>query len=196
MEWYNLFKSHILDRGAQYHQDGYVSSFNMTEQGITAVVEGTKKYHVDIELDGENVIDMICDCPYAEDGHNCKHMAAVLFRFEEELYSEDMEKGDESEDESKHFSWSDYFAEEKEKAVELVNIIPEDVVREMLVNYVLHDNSLRNRLELEYSQRFDVKHMLALKNEINDIIQNNSVRGFVDWYHAPDFTSSKINNNE
>lgn len=25
---------------------------------------------------------MACDCPYAQDGHNCKHMAAVLFEWE------------------------------------------------------------------------------------------------------------------
>lgn len=33
MEWYNLFRPHILDRGAEYHKDGYVSVINMTEKG-------------------------------------------------------------------------------------------------------------------------------------------------------------------
>ena len=38
MEWYNLFRPHILDRGAEYHQDGYVSVFHRTETGIEAEV--------------------------------------------------------------------------------------------------------------------------------------------------------------
>ena len=28
---------------------------------------------------GDPIEDMLCDCPYAEDGNYCKHMAAVLF---------------------------------------------------------------------------------------------------------------------
>lgn len=130
MEWYNLFKSHILDRGAVYHQDGYVSVFNMTEQGIEAEVEGTENYHVNIELDGETVINMSCDCPYAEDGKNCKHMAAVLFRFEEELYYEDIANEAETERKVDEFSWKDFYEEKREKAVELVNKIPEEDVTE------------------------------------------------------------------
>ena len=50
MEWYNLFRPHILDRGAEYHQDGYVSVFNRTETGIEAEVKGTEVYHVEIEI--------------------------------------------------------------------------------------------------------------------------------------------------
>lgn len=54
---------------------------------------------------------------------------------------------------------------------------------------VLHDNSLKNRLKLEYLTQMDSKQMLALKDEINDIVYSNSHKGFVDWYHASDFTS-------
>lgn len=92
MEWYSLFQQHILNRGAQYHQDGCVSNFKWTEEGIEAQVEGTELYNVSIELDDEHVIGMDCDCPYAEDGNYCKHMAAVLFRFEEELARVDSKK--------------------------------------------------------------------------------------------------------
>lgn len=42
MEWYNLFRPHILNRGAEYYQDGYVSLFNRTENGIEAEVKGTE----------------------------------------------------------------------------------------------------------------------------------------------------------
>jgi len=53
MEWYSLFRPHILDRGAEYHQDGYVTKFQLTDGYIEAEVEGTETYNVEIELDGE-----------------------------------------------------------------------------------------------------------------------------------------------
>lgn len=187
MEWHSLFKQHILERGAEYNQNGYVSAFGITEQGIEAEIEGTKKYHVNIELDGERITNMSCDCPHAESGNNCKHMAAVLFRFEEYLYGEDVTK--EEIVENKELSLKEIYDRKREEAVELVNKIPEEKVREMLVRHVLHDNSLKNRLELEYSTLMDAKQMLALKNEIKDIVYSNSHKGFVDWYHASDFTS-------
>ncbi len=34
---------------------------------------------MEILLDGNSIEDMFCDCPYAEEGNYCKHMAAVLF---------------------------------------------------------------------------------------------------------------------
>lgn len=189
MEWYGLFRQHILERGAEYHQDGYVSAFSITEQGIEAKVEGTEIYHVNIEIDGERVVHMSCDCPYAESGNNYKHMAAVLFRFEEYLYEEDVTKEETVEKENRELSLQEIYAEKREKAVELVNKIPEEKVREILVKYVLNDDSLKNRLELEYLNHLNAKQMSALKNEINDIVYSNSHRGFVDWYHASDFTS-------
>lgn len=155
MEWYNLFREHILERGAEYHQDGYVTKFDVTEHEIDAEVEGTETYHVNIVLDGEHVVHMTCDCPHAESGNNCKHMAAVLFRFEEHLYKEDCAKEEMLEIANREISLEERYNAKKEKAIELVNRIPEEKVREMLVKYVLSDNSLRNRLELEDSTKLD-----------------------------------------
>ncbi|MBQ8816637.1 MAG: SWIM zinc finger family protein [Lachnospiraceae bacterium] len=190
MEWYNLFRPHILNRGAEYHQDGYVSVFNRTETRIEAEVKGTEDYHVEIELAGENVIHMTCDCPHAESGNNCKHMAAVLFRFEEELYNEDIAKEDKAEIEIKELTWKEQIAKRRENAMELVNKIPEEEVRNLLVGFVMEDASLRSQLELTYSEHFDAKQMLLLKDEIQDIVHSHSRRGYVDWYHASDFTSA------
>ena len=39
---------------------------------------------VEIVLKDDHVVEMYCDCPYAADGNNCKHMAAVLFAVEDE----------------------------------------------------------------------------------------------------------------
>lgn len=189
MEWYNLFKSIILDRGADYYQSGCVTISNFDGNCMNAVVRGTKDYHVDIVLNGENVICMTCDCPYAEDGNNCKHMAAVLFQFEENLSDEENLAEQVSGMDNITLSLQGRIENEREKAVELVNKIPEAKIRELLVSYIMSDASLKNRLELEYSSQIDMRQMSALKNEINDIVRDNSNRGFVDWYHASDFTN-------
>ena len=82
--WKELFQDHIFARGEMYFCDGAVLELHKTEQGYHAVVEGTEDYEVDIEIEGGQVHEMYCSCPYAEDGNNCKHMAAVLYMIEEE----------------------------------------------------------------------------------------------------------------
>lgn len=82
MEWENNFSKRILNRGFNYYLDGYVEDISITKNKIKAVVYGTHHYRVEIGLDGDEIKAMSCTCPYAQDGFNCKHMAAVLFEWE------------------------------------------------------------------------------------------------------------------
>lgn len=82
MEWETYFQKRILDRGYDYYFDDRVEDLRINSNRIKAVVHGTDFYHVEIKLKGNQIIGMSCDCPYAEDGHNCKHMAAVLYEWE------------------------------------------------------------------------------------------------------------------
>lgn len=69
------FPDKILKRGWSYHLDGAVTNLKTDgETVIRARVHGTRKYHVEIDLDSFS--SSSCNCPY--DGC-CKHMAAVLF---------------------------------------------------------------------------------------------------------------------
>ena len=191
MEWYTLFRPHILERGSGYYEDGLVTGFEYSDNEITAQVAGSDTYDVQIELDGEDVLDMYCSCPYAADGHNCKHMAAVLFRFEEELEARDTQTERESDD---IFQWDIYgrMQKDKKEVTELVAKIPEDKVRELLVGFVLSDESLRNRLQMRYSFKMDSKLMLKLRTELEQIQYRYGRDGFVDWYHASDFASELV----
>ena len=78
-DWKKLFAPHILSRGEEYYESELVEIEAMDEQSIEATVEGTDTYSVEIVLKNNRVAEMACDCPYAADGNNCKHMAAVLF---------------------------------------------------------------------------------------------------------------------
>ncbi len=191
MDWYKLFRPHILDRGIEYYEDGYVIDFNYSNNEIAAQVDGTDVYDVHIMLDGEEVIDMYCSCPYAADGRNCKHMAAVLFKFEEMLAGIDAERED---DEIEEFSspLEDFYQRhqrEKEEVLELVSKIPEDKVRELLVGFVLNDERLKNNLQIQYDFQMNSKLMLELRTEVDQIVYRHSNGGYVDWHHASEFTS-------
>lgn len=82
MGWETCFQKRILDRGYDYYFDERVEDLRITSNRIKAVVYGTHPYHVEIKLNGNKIIGMSCDCPYAQDEHNCKHMAAVLYDWE------------------------------------------------------------------------------------------------------------------
>ena len=62
--WERLFAMRILERGANYCFGHSVKHLNITDDQITADVEGTETYHVEIELGKEKIIDMHCSCPY------------------------------------------------------------------------------------------------------------------------------------
>ena len=81
--WRNLFKPWIVERGQAYFECGHV--VELEEEGflVRAKVWGSREYQVEIRSDSEGVAQMVCDCPYAERGENCKHMAAVLFALED-----------------------------------------------------------------------------------------------------------------
>ena len=81
MHFKKLFAPHILDRGYYYFIDNAVTGLKDKDGIITARVEGTTMYDVTIEHDGTDIIDMECDCPYAEGWNNCKHMATVIYAY-------------------------------------------------------------------------------------------------------------------
>src|SRR5574344_1635351 len=88
MEWENLFASHILNRGYDYFCDDAVENMEVSGDVIIASVEGTEEYEVEISLINGEVSEMHCSCPYAGNGNNCKHMAAVLYKWSGDMQDE------------------------------------------------------------------------------------------------------------
>lgn len=81
--WKSLFKSWIIERGMKYFQNEKVDIIYKSDQRIVASVNGSVKYMVSIEIDGNKIKKIACDCPHASGENNCKHMAAVLFKVNE-----------------------------------------------------------------------------------------------------------------
>ena len=54
-----------------------VSRLEIDETAITAAVDGTDCYEVELTEDGDGRVTGRCDCPYGQEGNFCKHCVAV-----------------------------------------------------------------------------------------------------------------------
>jgi SNF2 family DNA or RNA helicase len=75
----------ILDRGMDYHYEGAVLELLDHEEGEwRALVLGSRSapYQVQISLNGEDVLNWSCTCPYTA-GAVCKHVVAALYELRE-----------------------------------------------------------------------------------------------------------------
>ena len=109
MNWESLFARHILERGYDYYCMNAVENLDISEDLIRADVSGTEDYEVEISLEDGEITDMYCSCPYAEDGRNCKHMAAVLYEWEDarQEYGQDKDENEEGNEHLETASESD-----------------------------------------------------------------------------------------
>ena len=130
--WKKLFSKTILDRGYGYFPEGAVENISKEDDVISATVSGTQLYEVEIYLDNGEVSDMECDCPYAEDGNYCKHMAAVLYELENVR--------------------SDENPVVKEDSTDMVNAADEAVVKAFLAEILKNDEKLKQRFLLKVSK--------------------------------------------
>lgn len=85
----DCFQPHILARGYDYYVSGRVQQIEKDGHHYFATVTGTDVYSVEVfTAEDGSVISMSCDCPYAKDGLNCKHMAAVVYALAEDHVGE------------------------------------------------------------------------------------------------------------
>ena len=181
--WKKLFAPHILSRGEEYFESELVKIEKIDEQSITATVEGTDVYSVEIVLKNNRVIEMDCDCPYAAEGNNCKHMAAVLFVAEDE--------------ENVELSIADDFSQ-LENENESVDAVLEKTIsglsdiqlRQLLADTAKKHSDVRDRIMIIGKNTVgpDVKKCWA--SDLRIISRRASDRsGFIDYYHADDYFS-------
>ena len=80
----HLFSDIILERGSDYFTAGAIRHLKREHKQIWATVQGAEDYAVYIELKDDGLESLDCNCPYFLDGHNCKHLAAVLYALGQE----------------------------------------------------------------------------------------------------------------
>lgn len=178
-EWKDLFRTHILERGKIYYYEGAVTQLEKTDDGYSAIVEGSEDYEVEIATDGQRVMDMFCSCPYAAEGNYCKHMAAVLYQIE----------GEDENDVSRAESVRERQVRAKKELEDIIEIIPEEELRALIGQLADSDNKIKNLILTSYAPKIDVKQINRLKQEVDDIIYRYGDRaGFIDYRNAWGFT--------
>lgn len=170
--WEKMFPPQILERGRNYFNADRVSHLERTEDGYTATVKGEERYEVEILLDGDSVEDMSCDCPYAEDGSYCKHMAAVLFAVASGTL----------------FPKSAAPAKSAVTPASLVEKIPDERLRPLLAELISADERLYLRLLHQYGDTTLDECVRTFKKElaaIEDLYVDR--HGYVAYGDAADF---------
>lgn len=182
MNWQQLFDERIIDRGYEYFCDGTVEDLKVRNNTITATVWGTDDYEVKINLDKDGtevkIKSMFCSCPYADSGANCKHMAAVLFEWEEGDYenSDDMEENGSG------------TGQKQDEVLLAVEQADEAVVRSFLAEVLHRDEKLFSRFRTLINPAISKEDMQRYKKQVDATIHRYAGRGgFIEYQEAGSF---------
>ena len=134
MEWEHLFREIILERGYEYYLEGAVVNEHISKNSISATVSGNDDYDVEIIFNNDKIIGMYCSCPYAADGHNCKHMAAVLYTYQEHIEYES--------------SINNHISNNSSTLDEIIKKASDKQVRDFLFNVLKDDDKLLSRFKI------------------------------------------------
>ena len=191
MNWKKLFAIHILERGYDYYCDDAVENMEISDNIIRADVIGSEDYEVEISLSNGEVTDMYCSCPYALDGRNCKHMAAVLYEWSE---NEAEEKKDEENAINTDLFQPAYTVNSHKKKLtaveELVRSANEEDVRSFLAAVLAEDEKLLLRFH-------NIINKQVTREDINNYIRQVDIIAdrylgrnyFISYYEADGFIS-------
>lgn len=189
MKWKKLFATHILERGYDYYLENAVENIDISEDIIRADVIGSEAYEVEISVNNGEITDMYCSCPYALDGRNCKHMAAVLYEWSENAGEEEPAKEVNTDLFQPAYTVNAY----KKKVIaveELVSSATEDEVRSFLVAVLSEDEKLLLRFHNTINKQ-------VTKEDIDNYIRRVDIiadrylgkNRFISYYEADGFIS-------
>ena len=173
MDWQSYFRGQILDRGYDYYCDGAVDDLKRKKDTLTATVSGTDDYHVEITIAGGIISSMYCSCPYAEDGNNCKHMAATLFEWEDSSSDNEETPGDK---------------ESIDTAAGLVSAADDETVRKFLIQILENDDKLLIRFKSISVKDISKADMQKYKNQVDRVVATYQDRhNYIDYSTAYEF---------
>ena len=191
MNWKNLFATHILERGYDYYLKNAVENIDVSDDIIRADVIGSEDYEVEISLSNGAVTDMYCSCPYASDGRNCKHMAAVLYEWSENGIGEDEEMETAVNTDLFDHAYTINAYKKKLAAVEELVASAEEVeVRSFLVSVLAEDEKLLLRFHNMVNKQVTKEDINNYIRQVDMIVDRYLGREhFISYYEADGFIS-------
>ena len=201
----------ILKRGLTYYQKGLVDPpQHLSDHNIETTVHGTEDYSLKMRLEGDTILDFVCECPY-DTGPVCKHVAAVIFHLvEADLQLEErrpakvqkvegkkrptrVRHGSTSQEESiektapirpeKSKSKSKpRGTSDKSKMEKLINDLSADQLRHYLLEHVLKDKKQSIAFLATFSSGSEGESKALYARQIKAILKSAGGRGgFIDW---------------
>ena len=173
--WKELFPPHIWQRGLDYYHEDRILDIQYRGNSITAEIEGTEIYTVSVTLDCQTnrIEDYFCDCPYGEDGTPCKHLAALLCALENggrEKVPDDAEKP---------------------TIEQVVNLLSEQKMRELLIQFARNDSYIREKIQLAATQKLPNTQKDRWRQDLDALTESATDRhGFIDYEEAYDYCFS------
>lgn len=191
MNWKKLFAIHILERGYDYYCENAVENLNIFDDIIRADVIGSEDYEVEISLNNQDVTDMYCSCPYASDGRNCKHMAAVLYEWSDREKEEEQSTENETNIDLFEPAYTINAHKKKLAAVEeLVSGAKEEDVRSFLVSVLAEDEKLLLRFHNTVNRQVTQEDINNYMRQVDTIADRYLGRNrFIGYYEADGFIS-------
>ena len=165
-------------RGEEYFSDGAVSRLRATDGRITAKVEGTETYQVELR-DDDSDLAYNCTCPRAADGYFCKHCVAVGLAWLDEN-SAAPKTGAVSGKKKRSDPWRDI----KEY---LITQSPESLI-DLLLDVAQRDDRLYQSLLLKVERTGGGGNVAkAFRRAIDGATR---IHGFVDWREVSTFAGN------
>ena len=175
--WKSLFRNVILERGYDYYMQGLVEDYQEDNGVINATVCGSEDYEVDITLINGKLDDAYCSCPYAEDGNYCKHMAAVLFEYEEKQEQ----------------SFNARSAHVDQTVEEIVDAADELYIRDFLITILNENALLRQRFTIMLPNK-QTRSVDKYKQLVDATIRSHTNHsGYVNYHDAADLIDELMN---
>ena len=161
------FEPRIWRRGVEYYNNGRVGPLMETDYGYRATVYGSETYTVDVFVESGEVADMDCDCPYAEEGEYCKHMAAVLIAMEKgEGEPKVLSLGEERAKRQEEFIHDDPAAYDIEMMVETAD---RDQLEQFLMSEMEGNPELARRFKVFTTDIISASELELYKEQLDDI---------------------------
>ena len=122
----------IVQRGFDYYENEDVRKVEkVSGNEFSAVVFGSRIYSVYVKLNGNEILEYECDCPY-DWGDTCKHAVAVFYK----LRAKD-------------------FTDSAEKLKNIFGNLHDDALRNFVQNLLKKDRKFRNEFLREFDEDFE-----------------------------------------
>ena len=122
----------IVSRGFEYFKHNEVRKVEkVSENEFSAVVSGTNLYTVYVKLNGNEIVEYECDCPY-DFGNTCKHAVAIFYK----LRAKD-------------------FTDSAEKLKAIFDNLHNDALRKFVTALLKKDRKFRNEFLREFDENFE-----------------------------------------